>query len=143
MKKFITIALVAILALTAFIGCNNTQTQDPTDEPTVTPSAGDKWQEDIIANPGNYPQMTVEEFLACIDGKTQFTDADFPAEKVCYSIDRFDLKCYLIEGKFLFANYVNSNPSNSLCYIQYFEDGKIIASEYSIANFASFIEEHN
>ncbi|MCH5279618.1 MAG: hypothetical protein J1E60_07510 [Christensenellaceae bacterium] len=130
--------IIILLALAAIcscfiLGCKKEESESP----------DKKELENILANPQNYPQLTTEEFLQFIDGKTDLTADDLPMDKACYKADRFNLTRYIIDGKFLFSCYIHESvAARSMYTLDYFENGKIVETVSSIPNFADFIAKH-
>lgn len=140
MKKTIAVILVLTAALIAFCGCKKGGTESPESGNSYSPS---KWQEDVIANPDNYPSLTVEEFLSYIDGKSSAKEVTIPNDKACYNIERMNLNGYLIGKDIIYYSYVGSNEDNTICSLIYFVDGKIADQTFEFSQFKTFIETHS
>lgn len=131
-RTIILLALAAICACSMF-GCKKEKSESP----------DMKALNNILANPQLYPQLTTEEFLQLIEGKTDLTASDLPMTKVCYKAERFNFTRFIVDGKFIFSCYIHKSVASRNMYtLAYFEKGEIVDTVSSLPNFAEFIAKH-
>jgi len=134
MKEYWCAFLSLLFIMVFFTACKN-ETPAPSSENTDLISR-------IMENPGEYPQLTKEEFLEITKHYLETNEWKLSFEKACFHTYGVNYSAYIIENEYLFSLHVEVNLDGSAEYdscLSHYVDGTKTESENDPLLFGDFL----
>lgn len=139
MKKYFVLLLAAVFAFTALTGCSKSNTPSASGTPK-TDFVVNNWEKEALANISSEKSLTISEFTAAIEGKSQINKGDLPNDKAYYATDRLNQEGYLIGDCFTLSCIYADNPENNLYSLKHFTNGTVDDETTKVEDFIKFVE---